>query len=226
MPRGVPKNGKRKPRGSVKENTKGKRLQKKTKEVKAPKEPKLPKVPKAPKVPSVDVPDPEDLWEFEKTPAVTLPAGFVRLEPLTKVSLPEDPKYGLVKRKGYVSVHPENTRFCFVKWTDGCSYWVAADSLKIEKKPPTLADQAKFYKQYDKEVADTNVEKEIEPKSGQKTRRVSKGDSGGGTGVVGKTGRANEASQEVDRQRQEAVKALALESATTTKGKITLYKAK
>jgi hypothetical protein len=231
MPRGVPKSGKRKPRTSGGAKPKGKPLQKKGKKTEKQVKPalveKLPKVPKAPKVPVIDVPSPEDVWEFEKAPSVVLPLGFVRLDPQTKVSLPADATYGLVKRRGFVVSHPENTRFCYVRWTDGCSYWVAADTLTIEKKAPTAKDQAKFYRNYDK-AGDEAVESsdKKEPKDGQKTRRVSKGDSGGGTGVVGKTGGVDQTGQEAsDRQRQEAVKALAVERANAS-SKITLYKAK
>jgi hypothetical protein len=230
MPRGVPKSGKRKPRATGGTKPKGK-LQKKGKKAEKQAKPvsseKLPKVPKAPKVPVIDVPSPEDVWEFEKAPGVVLPLGFVRLDPQTKVSLPADATYGLVKRRGFVVSHPENTRFCFVRWTDGCSYWVAADTLTIEKKAPTAKDQAKFYRNYEKasdDAEDSSTEKE--PKNGQKARRVSKGDIGGGTRTVLETGRVSETGQETsDRERQEAVKALAVERANAS-SKITLYKAK
>lgn len=218
MPRGVPKNGKRKPRGKT---PKAEKDVKKKRLPKAEKQPRKPRVKKDPEV-AVNGPEVEDVWQFEKLPKTELPPGFRRLEPDTRVRIEADPKWGIDERRGFVARHDDDSRFCYVKWNDGSSYWVAADILVIEKL--SNKDQSKFYKQY--EGMDESV-KGSAAADGQKTRRLPKSDSAGNTGSNVESGKArkrvDKLSEGTETDRQKLAKELAVERVTSKTPRIRLY---
>lgn len=229
MPRGVPKAGKRKPRkkkevspSTVKE-TKKKRGRKPGKVVRQRRTPIQKKT--TSEVTFSTGPEEEDVWLFQKQPQVELPPGFKVLEPNTRVRLDADSKLGIMERRGFVVKHEPTTRFCYVKWNDGTSYWVAADIVVVEKVPNK--NQSKFYKQYD--GMEESVKDLVVNNNGETIRRVSESDSADSTRNSGESRKARKRveplAEAAEAERQKRAKELTLERATSKQPRIRLYEA-